>query len=270
MTDNFSFPRFGKLLATDLTANIKKYSLWLGLITGIIAALVVIAIMSNKHSITDPEYSYYSSTVYSDPVASFMIFIFHFGLFITTAIAASLTMQNLADKGSRINALMLPATQLEKFLSRWLIFVPGFLVIYLLSFQVIDWIRVGSEMMIFGTDARIRSINVLKLVLTEEAGQPIVIWGLMIVQSVFTLGSVIWPKNSMVKTVCATGIISLALIIFDILCLQMLLDTNSSYSFHLTETQAETLAWTVISLLTLVNYIIAYYRYKEIELIQRW
>ncbi len=268
MTDTFSFPRFGKLLATDLTANVKKYSLWLGLIVGIISALVVIAIMSNTNAITNKEYFYYSVS-FSDPVAAFMIFIFYFGLFITTAIAASLTMHNFAEKGSRINAMMLPATQLEKFLSRWLIFVPGFLAIYLLSFQVIDWVRVVAEMAIFGSDANIKSINVITLLLPDIEG-PVVIWGLMIVQSVFLLGSTIWPKNSMVKTVCAIGIISLALIIFNILCIQMLLDTGSSYSLNLTDAQEVLLAWATVGFLTLANYIIAYYRYKEIELIQRW
>ncbi len=269
MTDNFSFPRFRKLLATDLTANVKQYSLWLGLIVGIIAALVVIAIMSNTDTITNTKYFYYSVS-FSDPVAAFMIFIFYFGLFITTAIAASLTMHNFAEKGSRINALMLPATQLEKFLSRWLIFVPGFLAIYLLSFQVIEWIRVVAEMAIFGSDANIKSINVITLLLPDDIDGPVVILGLMIVQSVFLLGSTIWPKNSMVKTVCAIGIISLAMTIFHILCIQMLLGTGSSYSLNLTDAQEEFLAWATVCLLTLANYIIAYYRYKEIELIQRW
>lgn len=269
MTDTFSFPRFGKLLATDLTANVKKYSLWLGLIVGIISALAVIAIMSNTDAITNKEYLYYSVS-FSDPVATFMTFVFYFGLFITTAIAASLTMQNFAEKGSFINAMMLPATQLEKFLSQWFIFVPGFLAMYLLSFQVIDWVRVVAEMAIFGSNANIKSINVITLLLPNDMEEPGVIWGLMIVQSVFLLGSTIWPKNSMVKTVCAIGIISLALIIFNILCIQMLLDSNSSYSLNLTDTQESILAWTIVCFLTLANYIIAYYRYKEIELIQRW
>lgn len=135
---------------------------------------------------------------------------------------------------------------------------------------MIDWVRVGAELMIFGSEANIHTINVVDLVFKNAGGEPVVIWGLMILQSTFMLGSTIWPKNSMVKTVCAVGIIGLALTMFSIFCAQLFLNPRTSYDIGLSEEAVRAITWVLISLYTLVNYVIAYFRYREIELIQRW
>ena len=37
---------------------------------------------------------------------------------------------------------MTPATMFEKFLSRWLVFTFGFLIVFLIAFKLADWTRV--------------------------------------------------------------------------------------------------------------------------------
>lgn len=273
MTDNFSFPRFWRLLATDLASNAKKYSLWLGLIIGILVALTAMGIIASDSLITDPDY--HSSSYYSpedrDPVNNFMTVIFYAGLFITLTVAASQTMQNLAVKTTRINALMLPATQLEKFLSRWLIFGPIFLVAYVASFQVIEWLRVVAEMAIYGSGANIVSQSVISLILPKDNGSfHALVWSAMSLQSLFVLGSTIWPSNSMVKTVCASFVIGILFTIFGMVCAIIFLENSHNYDLGLSDKAIDAIAWTLVTVFTLVNYVLAYFRYREIEIIQRW
>lgn len=273
MTDSFSMRRFGRLLVTDLTSNAKKYSMWLGLIVGVIVALAVIAIIGNSSIITSKTYHIedYYSLIERDPVANFMQDIFYFSLFITVTVAASQTMQNLSTKTSRINALMLPATQLEKFLSRWIIFIPLFLAAFLLSFQVIEWARVMFEMMIFGSDANIHSLNVMWLLFPEDdAERDLIILSIVFLQSIFVLGSTIWPSNTLVKTVCALFVAGVGLTLFGSLCGNILLDSRYNYTLDISDETAWTISRSLVSVFTLINYIIAYFRYKEIEIIQRW
>lgn len=270
MTDTFSFSRFGRLLATDLSSNVKKYSLWLGLVIGIIVAFIVIAIIGNYQLITDPRYRIHQLQVNRDPVASFMEVIFYMALFLTVAISAAQSMQNLAVKTSRINALMLPATQLEKFLSRWCIFVPIYLFAFLLGFQLLDWLRVGVELSIFRPEANIASLNVLSLVSKYVDEIPVTIWALMTIQSLYVLGSVIWPKNSMIITSCALFVIGVLITIFAIICGNAFLESGTSYSFGLSYKTSINIWWVIICVFTVINYLVAYYRYKEIEIIQRW
>ncbi len=270
MTDTFSFSRFGRLLATDLSSNAKKYSLWLGLVIGIIVAFIVIGVISNYKQIIDPKYNIYNIDADRDPVANFLKVIFHMALFLTVAIAAAQSMQNLAVKTSRINALMLPATQLEKFLSRWCIFVPIYLIAFLLGFQLLDWLRVGVELSIFGPRANIASLNVISLVFRFENDLPLTIWTLLTIQSLYVLGSVIWPKNSMIITSCVLFVIGVLLTIFATIAGNAFLESGTNYSLGLSDRTIINIWWSIICVFTAINYIVAYFRYKEIEIIQRW
>lgn len=269
MNDVFSFSRFGLLLKTDLSSNIKKYSMWLLLIWGILIAMVSISIMNNYRTLSDPDY-YNGFTYRTDPVANFMEVIFYLSLFLTTAIAASMTMQNLSTKATRINSLMLPATSLEKFLSRWCIFVPAYLVLFLVSFQLIDWLRVGVEMMIFTADSRISPLNVISMLSTTESGMLIVVCPLVLIQSLYVLGSTIWPKNSLLKTTCALFIICMALTLFTMLSTGLLVEFTDKYTFNPSSHAVKNFFKSIILSVTVISYIIAYFRYKEIEIIQRW
>ena len=94
------------------------------------------------------------------------------------------------------------------------------------------------------------------------------------IQSLFVLGSSVWPKNSFLKTFVTVTIIVLIYVVVGIVVGNMLFNGSNnrdcSYIFSsITEQQAFTLASIAFVLFALVNCTLAYFRFKESEIIQR-
>lgn len=99
-------------------------------------------------------------------------------------------------------------------------------------------------------------------------------------QSLFVLGSSIWPKKSFIKTflglivlngICSIYFSGLALALFE---------PNMNYvplwlenwleHFNPTRTMMACAVTAVSIIFSSINYVLAYYRYRESEIIQRW
>ena len=91
------------------------------------------------------------------------------------------------------------------------------------------------------------------------------------VQSFFLLGSVIWPRNSLVKTFAAGVCIIIVYTLIAAALMKVFLPDN----FYMAnpgipnETML-TLISTGLCLFALFNWVLAYFRFKESEIINRW
>lgn len=74
----------------------------------------------------------------NDPIWQFELMIFVWAAAIMGLLSASFIMEKMKSKTNRIATLMTPATTLEKFLSRWLVFTFGYLVAFLIAFELAD------------------------------------------------------------------------------------------------------------------------------------
>ena len=189
---------------------------------------------------------------------------------------ASLVGNCMRDKASSISALMLPASQLDKFIARMLIFLPLFFVVYALGALAVDALRYacavamkGSshniEMMVWGID--FKSWNM---------------WGAfsayMGVQSFFVLGGVVWPKRGILLTPVAMFVIGFVGVIFCMCLVGMvqgyeLVSVENYFRSHdvvMNEGKAWTMWDVFCGLVCLANYALSYFRLKEIEIVQRW
>ena len=223
-----------------------------------------------RHANADPAWEFI--------LISFLCFLFAFG-----CLSASLLMEKMKNKTSRLSALMVPATPFEKFFSRWLVSTIVFLVVFLIAFKLADYTRVSIYSLIY-PDAKgaILPVNLGYLVgsgkrwfLFNETYELIFVLSIYcFIQSLFVLGSSVWPKNSFLKTFVAVTIIVLIYVVVGIAVGNMLFNgshnRDCSYIFSsITEQQAFNLASIAFVLFALVNSTLAYFRFKESEIIQR-
>lgn len=133
---------------------------------------------------------------------SFSLFLFFGGLILTSTIFA----QDLFSKTAQHNYLMLPASQLEKFLAKGLLTAVGYPVVLALLFGISS---VGIELItrIF-FDSPILLFNPFSRATLQLIGHYLAI------QSVFLLGATYFRKAHFVKTVLALGLLGIVVGLF--------------------------------------------------------
>ena len=89
------------------------------------------------------------------------------------------------------------------------------------------------------------------------------------VQSAFALGSILFPKGSFVKTF-VLGAVILVLFFLVVTGTSMVFTPENNRPTPLNQEQFEIMIMSIFSAIVLFNYIMAYYRFKEMEVINRW
>ena len=128
---------------------------------------------------------------------TFSLFLFVGGLILTSTIFA----QDLFNKSAQHNYLMLPASQLEKFLAKGLITAVGYPVVLALLFGISSVCIELITRMFFGNP--IILFNPFSLATLQQIGHYLAI------QSVFLLGATYFRKAHFVKTVLAIGLLGI-------------------------------------------------------------
>ena len=275
----FSAPRFVNLCRKEMVESWKANLLRFVMMYGIMA----IAFVWNGYFRYNYPQGMIDRGVEQDPIWYFELTIFLWAMVIMGLLSASFVMERMKTKTNRIAVLMTPATMFEKFLSRWLVFTFGFLIVFLIAFKLADYTRVSIYSLIY-PDAKgaILPVNLGYLVgsgkrwfLFNETYELIFVLSIYcFIQSLFVLGSSVWPKNSFLKTFVAVTIIVLIYVVVGIAVGNMLFNgshnRDCSYIFSsITEQQAFNLASIAFVLFALVNCTLAYFRFKESEIIQR-
>lgn len=267
MTENqrFSFPRFWQLLKSDLSINKSKYLYFALAILGCfltVAVLVSVATLNDISSHNERGMEWYAKTSIHQHIAYF-----HFGcLFIISVgytILGSMTFISMKSKRERINTLMLPASMLEKFFIRFLIYFIGGSIVMTIGYAI----GIAELLLTFANwndifyDIPHDGIQVLFITI----GFPIFFGN-----ALYSLGSSLWPRNSWVKTwVVAT----IANIFFTFLGIFGFFNFVGSYYEIVRHWDEDVLLWcyvVVFIVLIAVCWGLAWWRFRTTQIVQRF
>ncbi len=178
-SDCFSLSRFALLAAKDWHENHRKYllsvaSLWI--------ALIICALFVGKNDLG------------KDAVLNFSLIMILFGF-----IWASLSFSDMKDRMNIITTLMLPVTATERFAFRWIVAIPMFLIIFIPSAQLAEYLRAACS------PEEVAPVTLLQLFQEEPTRETTIAYFFifMALQSVYFLGAIVWPKMSAIKTTVA-------------------------------------------------------------------
>lgn len=268
----FSWHRFVNVCRKEMVEGWKANLLRVILMYGMLAIVLV----WNAYI----EYSPYDTAEgIARGVWSFGVFAFIWGIVIMGCLSASFTMERMKTKTNRMSMLMTPATMFEKFFARWLVFTFGFLLVYLIAYKLADWTRVLLFMVQYPEVGPVSQVplyacltgnepSVLSSAFDEGRSISTGLSGYFLLQSCFVLGSSIWPRNAFLKTFTAGVCI---VIVYTLVggMLVKLLFTGRGYS-TISEETVKSLVTLFFILMTLFNWVMAYFRFKESEIINRW
>ena len=268
----FSFPRFANYFKKVLVEDRKRL---LQRIITVFGLLVVFGAI-----ISDSCYQHYMEALKIgivrseiDPAIDGLMPLFVFGLFIGCALSASFIMEPMSSKTSRIYALMLPATSFEKYFVRWFIYTIGYLVVYYLLFLLVDVMRVCVFSVVYPEIDIITFLNPYAEIVALRDEVPLGVVGslYLLLQSIFVLGSSLWPKYAFLKTFTAYTILGMAFSAFFAGLMNLFNRPGNSYIMPvLSEDTCFLIATCGVMMVTLFFWWLAYKRFKEMEVVNRW
>ena len=285
MNNTFNIKRFGLVFRKDLIENGKRYLLlfltMLGLITLVITLVIPVLTFNYYDKNLSNQVNYMDHNRVLLTWLSFLFF--GFGTWFASTFSTPMN-----SKLKRLSYLASPSSNLEKYFVRWSFTTIGFICAFFVASWVSDMIRVALYAVVFPT-VDVHFLDLTKFVAPKEAPYsyeyilPKDVFTIMtsiyfFTQSVFLLGSTFWDKASFIKTFTAVTII---ITVYSFICRWVMLlcygsldgYSNVLDSFALSERysqeQAITIVVIVISVFTLTNWILAYFRLKESEIIKR-
>lgn len=273
----FSAPRFVSLCRKEMVESWKANLLRFVMMYGIMA----IAFVWNGYFQYNHPEGLINRGITQDPIWTFELGAFVWALVIMGLLSASFIMERMKSKTNRIAMLMTPATMFEKFFSRWLVFTFGFLIVFLIAFKLADWTRVAVYTV---------SYPELKDIITSTPLSHLVgkgqFWTVFddcnyfmlgvstyfFAQSLFVLGSSIWPKNSFVKTFSAIVVVAIIYIAIGSALAKILFEARGVRGVNQDISDEAMTLWTTIIFfgMAIFNWVVAYFRFKESEIINRW
>lgn len=272
MNQTFDIDRFGRYFAYLAKVGSRKYLSYMAAVFGVLLVVEVWQVVSGVY---DYGYSsdsrYYSSD--SDPMWSAEFAFFAIAFFVVVTLAGSMMFTDMGDKSIRLSALMVPASQLEKFVARLIVVLPVTMLLCLIGFEVVDLLRCVVAKVYYPDSDKIHPIGFAADYFDTDAVR-VYIGVLFGTQSIFVLGSIVWPKMSWLKTFAAWFVLGSVYSLVSLMCATALISDGLHYSFDTFEWMRDIDPTNIFLIggivLAVINYFIAYKRLTEIELVQRW
>lgn len=275
----FSIRRFADYLKLEIGENYRRLLIYAAVVVGVLIFLALTISYNLSYS-----YSFYNANPYRaldhDPALPTLIPLYVVLLFCFGAISASLMWTSMKSKIGRINTLMTPASYLEKFLVKFVVFIVLFLGIYIAGVFIAESIRylilhtlypeaIVTAVYMIGTYSH-EVINNVMDPWDEKSIVAFTILGYFALVSLFTLGSVIWTRNSFVKTFACFGALYLSYFL-----IAMLTTVTIASGYLATEPQLlifmrvhhVLLIIIGLSLICAINWTLAYFRLKETDVV---
>lgn len=271
MNQTFDTDRFGRYFAYLAKVGSRKYFSYMAAVFGVILVVEVLMVMSGAFDYGYNSDSWYSSA--ADPMWGTEFAFFALAFFVVIVLAGSMMFTDMGDKSMRISALMVPASQLEKFLARLIVVLPITIVLCFIGFEIVDLLRCVIAKIHYPESDRIHPIGLAPDYFEYDSTQ--VYFGMLLgLQSIYVLGSIIWPKMSWLKTFAALFVLSSIYSLVSFMGSMVLLTDNLHYSLDkfiwISQLGLSNLFLAGCCALAVVNYVITYKRLTEIELVQRW
>lgn len=247
----FNWSRFTAALRKEVVENWRTIVFT---ILGIYLLLTVIMILGNFiDSISDNIVSSLMNMVPQKTV--------FFMLAIALMVVASLSFRNLKSKNGRVALFTSPSSTLEKFLVNILIYVVGSIVVFFACAQLADLTRIGILSLVGADDLIIPGpINFLSAINDTVTGigsiEPVakgmrwIFWlSLLATPGMYLLGSVLWPRLSLLKTFAASQILSIVVMIIAITLTNVLIPEDEIVNWMKNIVESGTLTnWIAISM----------------------
>ncbi len=197
-------------------------------------------------------------------------------------------MARVTNRKKRISWLLCPASVFEKFLVSLLSILLPLLILFPVALLVEELLRVSISSVIF-PDFPVQFIWLLQWVGTQPAGllagtltQLLFgIWIVLAIFSFFLLGATIWPKHSVLYTLLAgVGLFVVGSAVLNAWVWMIFPESWHSFDMYASETGAQAYwyyyhqRWEIVRYLIPLSIplfiVLAYYRFKELEIINRW
>lgn len=273
---NFSLSRVVSLIKKDFSENRKTLILRAVLLVGILSINTVFIGIINIDDYVPRDIL--GKDPFEDPQWDSILVSFIVAAFIASAISASFIMETISTKGQRLTTLMTPATMLEKYAARWIIYVAGAGILFIVACVIAELLRYGilSCMCYDSPYLHLMTPSFIIDNFTIEGSnlyrQPVVLATLALLfnQSLFGLGSSIWPSKSFIKTFGAYAAIGAIYTHVAWIFGLIIFDSGMKYNTELFESATFIGTFEIAVLAVIVfNWVLAYYRFKESEIIQR-
>lgn len=182
----FSMQRFAALLKTYFIENGKT----LGLYTATLIGLTMLVGYFCGHTISGDANI---GNINEGSLALMIMYVMFAGMF-GVAISASLTFSSLQTRASRIATLMVPASMLEKFLVRIVVYLFAFAFCFIVAVLCGEGVRI-----LFSGNNSITMFSALAEIITLK-NSLYVIASVLTTYGFYALGSAMWPKYSFFKS----------------------------------------------------------------------
>ncbi|MCM1094554.1 MAG: hypothetical protein NC421_11430 [Lachnospiraceae bacterium] len=262
-SDSFSISRLGMLFKQDYIENYRQLFLSSGFIA-LLLSVIYILICSNSRYYADDSAFNLNMKHYS---IGWLLAVF----IISGMIAGSSMFSSMRRSAGRLSSLMVPASQFEKFIERWIVAVPGYIIVFAIAAFVADLIRIGfCEWILERSTTAITLNDIFDGIypLPKKIATALLLF--MFAQSFFVLGSIVWQKLAVVKTfwvLVAIGAFYAAVAGWIMYTFQ---NPELTYRSAGSMFDNDALIYTGIAVATLFNYGTAYMRFRESEIINRW
>lgn len=267
----FSFPRFGALIRKSWIEDWRSLLLMAGTMLGALTLIGILIAWGEYYDGRQPE-TYATSMIHSETIWFGIAFI------VGGMIFAARSFSSLQTPQSSLSSLMLPASQFEKYLYRFILAVPVYFIVAFLFAVVADWLRVVFVDLCY--DVAVRPMSWGKVMFPPEDVDyigmkftPSICIAYLMIQSFYFLGSIVWPKHSFVKTFLVVGLIFFGYILWGAWIMTtfevdgMMIPEPS----WLKDRDDVIRLFDIISAVIIVfNYCLAFFRFRESETINRW
>lgn len=194
----FSFVRFKQLLKSDISINKSKYLKIVLAVLGCFmtaAILITIFALDDINDLKERGLTRFIERSILDHQDYYQIFSFMLAA-VGLTIAGSLTFSSMSSKKGRITTLMIPASMTEKFLLRFLVYFIGGLILFLICYLagLLEICLTFGKTDILFHMINSNSVHDICVMLT------VLCLPMLFSNSLYALGSSIWPRNSWVKT----------------------------------------------------------------------
>ena len=281
MNNTFSFKRFGLVFKKDLMENRKRYILLFLTMLGIMMIVFIFMTMS-----------YYGTPIGLEPdhilfnrsLLSYMSFMFiACGIFFASSFSTPMN-----SKLKRITYLVSPSSNLEKYLTRWMITTVGYIFAFFIALWIADAVRVAIGSLVF-PEADIQVIDFSKLIYPDEYSISaeyvvfkdtfvMILSVYFLVQSLFLLGSTFTEKATFIKTFVFISTLIVVFIVINRWAILLFYGNFERFGNVLDSFEVQdsfdrnhlfTFVSIVLSVFTLANWVLAFFRIRESEIIKR-
>ncbi|MDE6484154.1 MAG: hypothetical protein K2L14_02020 [Duncaniella sp.] len=265
MNNVFSLQRFMKISRKMMRENWRELAMSLVMLEGAILLMMIFGTLVTAPTETD------SLDVAGFQVEGGKVLFMVFG-----CIAGSMMFGGMSTSRQRLSVLMTPASILEKFVSRWVTYAIGYAVAFVVLFVVGDMLN----FVIFKVLMHSKHFVIPFLGTLRPQCYELFHWGVyggvyLTFTSLFALGSLLWPKRSLLKTFFVLVIIIMTYWIIAYWATSVAPEAAGGGGYVIEESlaTASQINHRVFSaglVMAIIFYVLAYYRFKESEIIDRW